>query len=95
MSIFATSLAPSDMLDDINKAYWATADKLRANMDAAEYKHLVLDLIFVKYIPDTFIAPAFELIAHLLNHARMTPAQYRDTEMTAALGVAESSLQKA
>lgn len=32
------------MLDDIKKTLWATADKLRANMDAAEYKHLV-DLV--------------------------------------------------
>ena len=30
------------MLDDIKKTLWAAADKLRANMDAAEYKHLVL-----------------------------------------------------
>ena len=44
------------MLDDIKKTLWATADKLRANMDAAEYKHLVLGLIFVKYISDTFSA---------------------------------------
>lgn len=42
------------MLDDIKKPLWATADKLRANMDAAEYKHLVLGLIFLKYISDTF-----------------------------------------
>jgi type I restriction enzyme M protein len=42
------------MLDDIKKTLWAAADKLRANMDAAEYKHLVLGLIFVKYISDTF-----------------------------------------
>jgi len=42
------------MLDDIKKTLWATADKLRANMDAAEYKHLVLGLIFVKYISDAF-----------------------------------------
>ena len=41
------------MLDDIKKTLWATADKLRANMDAAEYKHLVLGLIFVKYFRDT------------------------------------------
>jgi len=40
------------MLYDIKKTIWATADKLRANMDAAEYKHLVLGLIFVKYISD-------------------------------------------
>jgi type I restriction enzyme M protein len=36
------------MLDDLKNALWATADKLRPNMDAAEYKHLVLGLIFVK-----------------------------------------------
>jgi len=33
---------------------WAAADKLRGNMDAAEYKHVVLGLIFVKYINDAF-----------------------------------------
>ncbi len=29
---------------------WKAADKLRKNMDAAEYKHIVLGLIFLKYI---------------------------------------------
>jgi type I restriction enzyme M protein len=33
---------------------WITADKLRNNMDAAEYKHVVLGLIFLKYISDRF-----------------------------------------
>lgn len=33
---------------------WLAADKLHNNMDAAEYKHVVLGLIFLKYIPDTF-----------------------------------------
>ena len=33
---------------------WASADKLRNNMDAAEYKHVVLALIFLKYISDAF-----------------------------------------
>ena len=32
---------------------WLAADKLRSNMDAAEYKHVVLGLIFLKYISDT------------------------------------------
>ena len=55
------------MLDDIKKTLWATADKLRANMDAAEYKHLVLGLIFVKYISDTFAARRAEIIMRLAN----------------------------
>jgi len=33
---------------------WQAADKLRGNMDAAEYKHVVLGLIFLKYISDAF-----------------------------------------
>jgi type I restriction enzyme M protein len=57
------------MLDDIKKTLWATADKLRTNMDAAEYKHLVLGLIFVKYISDTFAARRAELTSRLTNPA--------------------------
>ena len=55
------------MLEDIKKTLWATADKLRANMDAAEYKHLVLGLIFVKYISDTFAARRSEVAARLAD----------------------------
>ena len=33
---------------------WAMADALRGSMDAAEYKHVVLGLIFLKYISDVF-----------------------------------------
>lgn len=33
---------------------WIAADKLRSNMDAAEYKHVVLGLIFLKYVSDSF-----------------------------------------
>src|SRR5437660_1687755 len=42
---------------------WATADALRNNMDAAEYKHVVLGLIFLKYISDAFEAKHAELVA--------------------------------
>lgn len=34
---------------------WAAADKLRGHMDAADYKHVVLGLIFLKYISDRFL----------------------------------------
>ena len=33
---------------------WQAADKLRGHMDAAEYKHVVLGLVFLKYISDAF-----------------------------------------
>jgi len=42
---------------------WLTADKLRNNMDAAEYKHVVLGLIFLKYISDTFEEHRAKLMA--------------------------------
>ena len=57
------------MLEDIKKTLWATADKLRANMDAAEYKHLVLGLIFVKYISDTFQSKRAELMRRFADPA--------------------------
>src|SRR5205807_1873338 len=38
----------------IEPILWATADKLRGTLDAAEYKHVVLGLIFLKYISDAF-----------------------------------------
>ena len=39
---------------ELEKTLWLAADKLRSNMDAAEYKHVVLGLIFLKYISDAF-----------------------------------------
>jgi type I restriction enzyme M protein len=42
---------------------WAAADALRNNMDAAEYKHVVLGLIFLKYISDAFETKHAELEA--------------------------------
>ena len=40
--------------DPIEKQLCKAADKLRKNIDAAEYKHIVLGLIFLKYISDAF-----------------------------------------
>ena len=44
------------MDNDLKRTLWAAADKLRSSMDAAEYKHIVLGLIFLKYISDSFVA---------------------------------------
>ena len=40
--------------EPLEKKLWKAADKLRKNIDAAEYKHIVLGLIFLKYISDAF-----------------------------------------
>ena len=41
---------------------WATADKLRGNMEPSDYKHVALGLIFLKYISDAFEAKRAELL---------------------------------
>jgi len=46
---------------------WKMADKLRNNMDAGEYKHVVLGLIFLKYISDAFSERHTELESELSN----------------------------
>jgi len=40
--------------ESLEVALWKSADKLRKNIDAAEYKHVVLGLVFLKYISDSF-----------------------------------------
>jgi len=45
---------PKESSTDFKQTLWKTADSLRAQMDAAEYKHIVLGLIFLKYISDSF-----------------------------------------
>ena len=52
---------------------WQAADKLRNNMDAAEYKHVVLGLIFLKYISDAFEEHHAKLIAGKGDFAGANP----------------------
>ena len=57
------------------------ADKLRSNRNAAEYQYVVLGLIFLKYISDTFegtVAPLFVQMRTIQNQSR-TLATLRDT----------------
>ena len=57
---------------------WSMADALRNNMDAAEYKHVVLGLIFLKYISDAFEAKHAELEAQKAQGADPEdPDEYR------------------
>ncbi|MHB8290367.1 MAG: type I restriction-modification system subunit M N-terminal domain-containing protein, partial [Acidimicrobiales bacterium] len=45
---------------------WKAADKLRGSMDASEYKHVVLGLVFLKYIDDAFTERRSKLAADLV-----------------------------
>ena len=44
----------TQFLKELDKKLWTAADKLRANLDAAVYKHAVLGLVFLKYVSDAF-----------------------------------------
>ncbi|HNR16436.1 MAG TPA: class I SAM-dependent DNA methyltransferase [Chitinophagaceae bacterium] len=57
----------------LEKTLWLAADKLRKNMDAAEYKHIVLGLIFLKYISD-----AFEELYAALSSDKLADAEDAD-----------------
>ncbi len=48
------SIKKKQTLEDIEKKLWLMADKFRVNMDVTEYKHVVLGLIFLKYLSDDF-----------------------------------------
>jgi len=52
---------------------WLMADKLRNNMDAAEYKHVVLGLIFLKYISDSFEEHRAKLLSGSGDYAGANP----------------------
>lgn len=54
-------------LHDLEKKLWTAADKLRSTLDAAQYKHAVLGLLFVKYVSDAFDIRRQELIAQFQN----------------------------
>jgi type I restriction enzyme M protein len=47
-------MAQNDGILDFEAKLWTTCDRLRNNMESAEYKHIVLGLIFLKYISDSF-----------------------------------------
>ncbi len=73
MTILIRARTPKLNMVDIRKLeqkLWQAADKLRNNMDAAEYKHIVLGLIFLKYISDKFT----------IVHDKLSKEEYADPE---------------
>ena len=69
----SVSSAQSSATIGFEAKLWLTADKLRNNMDAAEYKHVVLGLIFLKYISDTFEEHRAKLVAGQGDYAGANP----------------------
>ena len=59
--------------EPLEKQLWKAADKLRKNIDAAEYKHVVMGLIFLKYISDSFEERFAELQAGEGEYAHADP----------------------
>ncbi len=69
-----------EFLKELDKKLWIAADRLRANLDAAVYKHAVLGLIFLKYVPDSSATRQGEIEAELRDpksDAFLDPADYR------------------
>lgn len=67
--------------NDLEKKLWTAADKLRSNLDAAVYKHVVLGLIFLKYVSDAFEERQKELRLQFQNPEDdyyMAPEEYAD-----------------
>lgn len=60
-------------LESLEVTLWKAADKLRKNIDAAEYKHVVLGLIFLRYISDAFEAQYAKLQAGEGEYAGADP----------------------
>ncbi len=59
--------------ESLETQLWKSADKLRKNIDAAEYKHVVLGLIFLKYISDAFEAMYAKLASGVGEYAGADP----------------------
>ena len=86
--------------NDLEKKLWTAADKLRSNLDAAVYKHVVLGLIFLKYVSDAFEERQKELREQFTNPAHdyyMDPADYvgtYDEDVAAELEVRDYYTEK-
>ncbi|MDW1743425.1 MULTISPECIES: type I restriction-modification system subunit M [Vibrio] len=71
-------------LKELESKLWTAADKLRSTLDAAQYKHAVLGLIFVKYVSDAFSMRQDEIKQQLSNPDHeyyLDPADFSEQEL--------------
>lgn len=74
-----TNEEEQQFLTSLEKKLWNAADKLRSTLDAAQYKHTVLGLVFLKYVSDAFQIRQDELTEQLKNAEHdyyLDPADY-------------------
>lgn len=77
-------------LKELESKLWTAADKLRSTLDAAQYKHAVLGLIFVKYVSDAFMLRQEEIKADVANPDHeyyLDPADFSEEELAAEIAV--------
>lgn len=83
--------AAQDFLNDLEKKLWTAANKLLPSLDAAVYKHVVLGLVFLKYVSDAFEERQQELVHIFQNedpdnlYALLRQDYDSDTDYEAAL----------
>ncbi len=62
-----TSNEEQEFLNSLDKKLWTSADKLRSTLDASQYKHTVLGMIFLKYVSDSFDIRRRELLEQFID----------------------------
>lgn len=74
-----TNEEEQQFLSNLEKKLWNAADKLRSTLDAAQYKHTVLGLVFLKYVSDSFKIRQDELTIQFTNEEHdyyLDPSDY-------------------
>ena len=77
-------------LKELENKLWTAADKLRSSLDASQYKHAVLGLIFVKYVSDAFKLRQEEIKADLANPQHeyyLDPADFSEEELAEEIAI--------
>lgn len=100
MKVSVMNPIEQQFFNDLEKKLWIAADKLRSNLDAAVYKHVVLGLIFLKYVSDAFEERQKELNGQFRDPKHdyyMAPEDYADDyegHIAAELEVRDYYLEK-